>query len=932
MPPSQLKRLKATLRAEGITGAQPSKKIRKKAGNGTGNDRRVQRTTALQNIREQFNPFEVTALGRGREKFQVTTNKTLSGRGLKGRPGVTKSLGEENRKNTLLLEMQRRKKVGGIIDRRFGENDPTMTPEERMLERFTKEKQKRYRNGAVFDLEDGEEEDQLTHFGQTLSFDNGKAIDDFEEGDLELLDEDDRSSDGGLNKRKRGQSPGLENGNDGDDGNELPERKKSKAEVMKEVIAKSKFHKFERQQARDADEELREDLDKELPNLLGLLRGGNLPPPSIPDLMSAKVDGSGMNPARAAMMISTDKAQADKQYDMRLREMALDRRSKPTERTKTEEEKAEEEARRLQELEEERLRRMRGEVSDGEEELDATEGNGIGGDDEEADVENFGLGPGISGWKQQKGLDIEDEDEFVIDDDLVANDSDGSVETESEMSVLSEDDEDREFLEGLALDHEANGGGSRSAISSAKRTGSEDGPNPTLAYTFPCPQTHKELLETVKGVAFKDLPTVVRRIRTLYHPKLHNGNKEKLEQFSTALVEHLAYLADQPDHPPFLILESLIRHVHSLAKTYPENISRAFRSHLKSIHENRPLAPTAADLVILTAIGSIFPTSDHFHKVVTPAILSMARYLGQSPPTSLSDLAVGAYLGTMCLQVCFGCFPDVSCARLMLTDYLQYQRLSKRYVPEVMNYVLNALCILAPARLRVVPGNFPYHEPASPLRLQNAVAGHVHCLRFWDILPQELPDGEKSRLKAALIETHVTLIDSAAELWAGKSAFYEVFEPAFKVLQFLAGKECRKWLPSGTKEKIGMTSEKLQRLLKQARLSRRPLALHYHRPLAIRTSIPKFEDSYNPDKHYDPDRERAEVGRLRAEYKRERKGALRELRKDANFIARELLREKKEKDQEYEKKYKRLVAEIQGEEGHERKEYEREKRLRRGKR
>ena len=85
-----------------------------------------------------------------------------------------------------------------------------------------------------------------------------------------------------------------------------------------------------------------------------------------------------------------------------------------------------------------------------------------------------------------------------------------------------------------------------------------------------------------------------------------------------------------------------------------------------------------------------------------------------------------------------------------------------------------------------------------------------------------------------------------------------------------------------------------------------PLELHHHRPLAIKTSIPKFEESFNPDKHYDPDRERAEASKLRAEHKKERKGAVRELRKDANFIARESLREKKEKDAAYEKKYKRL--------------------------
>jgi nucleolar protein 14 len=118
---------------------------------------------------------------------------------------------------------------------------------------------------------------------------------------------------------------------------------------------------------------------------------------------------------------------------------------------------------------------------------------------------------------------------------------------------------------------------------------------------------------------------------------------------------------------------------------------------------------------------------------------------------------------------------------------------------------------------------------------------------------------------------------------------------------------------------VTRTSTKLTVLLNQARLSRRPLELHRHKPLAIKTSIPKFEESFNPDKHYDPD------SKLKAEHKRERKGAMRELRKDANFIARESLKEKKERDAAYEKKYKRLIAEIQGEEGRESKQYEREK-------
>jgi nucleolar protein 14 len=45
------------------------------------------------------------------------------------------------RKNALIKERQRANRVGGVIDRRFGENDPNLDPEEQMLERFAREKQ-----------------------------------------------------------------------------------------------------------------------------------------------------------------------------------------------------------------------------------------------------------------------------------------------------------------------------------------------------------------------------------------------------------------------------------------------------------------------------------------------------------------------------------------------------------------------------------------------------------------------------------------------------------------------------------------------------------------------------------------------------------------------------------------------------------------------
>lgn len=99
MPPSQLKRLKASLREKGIVGPQQSRKQKQKnVQNGENKEKRLQRTVALNGIREQFNPFEIKTAARG-PKFEVTNSRTIGGRvtkGVKGRPGVTKGLGEEN--------------------------------------------------------------------------------------------------------------------------------------------------------------------------------------------------------------------------------------------------------------------------------------------------------------------------------------------------------------------------------------------------------------------------------------------------------------------------------------------------------------------------------------------------------------------------------------------------------------------------------------------------------------------------------------------------------------------------------------------------------------------------------------------------------------------------------------------------------------------
>ena len=813
------------------------------------------------------------------------------------------------RRKTLLVEIQRRKKVGGILDRRFGENDPTMTPEERALERFVKEKQRGSKKGSLFDLEDAEEDGELTHFGKSLSFDKPDRAEDFNEVDIEGSDLD--GPDDFLKERSHKRRRLSDTDATSEDSMTEPDsraaRPKSKKEVMEEVIAKSKLHKYERQQAKEDDDDLRAELDRGLPDLFELMRGPprHAPPPPVPN--------AGMNPDRLALLNGKERAQADREYDERLRQMALDQRAKPTERTLTREEKLLQEAQKLKELEEKRLRRMRGEPEDSDSDVPDQVPKLSGDEDpdrDEADI--FGLGSGLSGEIKTRQLGVEDEDEFFIEEDLIASGSeleDSEVDESDNQSSEASEEDDPEFVQGL-LSREDIGREGLNLSKGGDGVSREDVAADDLAYTYKCPESHGDLLEIMRTVSMEDLPTVVRRIRALYHPKLASDNKEKLGRFAAILVEHISYLACQPEHPPFQILEALIRHIHSLAKTFPVEVGRAFRSHLKALHEYRPTSPSPGDLIILTAIASVFPTSDHFHQITTPAILCMTEYLGQKTPRTLGDLATGTYLVSLCLQ---------------------YQRLSKRYVPEAVNYSLNALLALSPIKPPTETGSFPHHNLPESIRLQGSptVSPESDGLKFWAILLRN-DDTTNQALKIRLLCSHLALINNMVDLWAQKPAFCETFDPIYSALRFLSGKSCSGKLNASIKNSISTTLNKLHQGLRESLAARKPLLLHNHRPLAIKTSIPKFEESYNPDKHYDPDRDRAEMSKLKAEHKRERKGALRELRKDANFIARESLKEKKERDIAYEKKYKRLVAEIQGEEGREAKNYEREKRMRKG--
>eukprot|EP00457_Paulinella_chromatophora_P016993 gb/GEZN01017923.1/.p1 GENE.gb/GEZN01017923.1/~~gb/GEZN01017923.1/.p1 ORF type:complete len:121 (+),score=37.52 gb/GEZN01017923.1/:387-749(+) len=99
-------------------------------------------------------------------------------------------------------------------------------------------------------------------------------------------------------------------------------------------------------------------------------------------------------------------------------------------------------------------------------------------------------------------------------------------------------------------------------------------------------------------------------------------------------------------------------------------------------------------------------------------------------------------------------------------------------------------------------------------------------------------------------------------------------------------------------------------MLAARRGQRKPLAKQ-EQPFTIRSLEPSFHDNFRPDKDYDPIKQRAEMKKLRQQVHKERKGALRELRKDASFLALQSQQQKQAEEKRREKKRKEILTDLQ---------------------
>ncbi|XP_053831727.1 nucleolar protein 14 isoform X2 [Vidua macroura] len=795
------------------------------------------------------NPFEVKV---NRQKFDILGRKTKNDVGL---PGVSRSKAIKKRNQTLLKEYKEREKTNVFKDKRFGEYNTKITPEEKMIRRFTLERQQNYGKKNIYNLNEDEE---LTHYGQSLA--EIEKLNDIVDSDSDTEERGTLSAEltaahfgggGGLLRKKVSS----------EQQDEEEEKPKSRKELIEEMIAKSKQEKQERQTRRESALELTEKLDKDWKE--------------IQTLIARKT------PKSERKDKEVEKPKPD-EYDMIVRELGFEMKAKPSERLKTEEELAKEEQARLQKLEADRLRRMRGI----DEEANKKRPSHMSADDL---ADGFILDKDdrrLLSYKDGK-INIENEEEGEEEgeeeEEEEGEEEDNENEEEGQEESASEDEEDgaADGHSDLESDLESEGETAENKGEKKHKANENESQNvekldpkreaakSELPYTFAVPESYETFKSLLAGRTIEQQLIILERIQKCNHPSLAVGNKAKLEKLFGFLLEYIGELATM-DLPELRTIDKLVLPLYNLCQMFPEAASDSIKFILRD---------AAHDLeeVIEVKGRATFPGLD------TCRI------------TTLQDVIKGLFI--CCL-------------------FLEYVSLSRRFVPELINFLLGVLHISLPKNQAQ---GYTVVHPFTPVgkNLELLLVCDKEDLKSWE--KQNVPLSTVTRLKeisrTEINHTRLSclalcfdLIKKCAALYESLPSFHEIMHPVRILLaQHMPVNEypekMQEWYHSALKE--------LENKIKHYT----PMICEKKKPVPLKQYTPKIVKVLEFGRKQASSKKEQERKQLIQRHKRELKGAIREIRKDNQYLARMQLSEIMERDAARKRKVKELLGSLATQEG-----------------
>ncbi|KAI3985255.1 hypothetical protein MKX01_039500 [Papaver californicum] len=390
-------------------------------------------------------------------------------------------------------------------------------------------------------------------------------------------------------------------------------KQKSHKEVMEEVMLKDKYYRAQKAKGKGEDEQMMTELDKKFEDW---------------------VNSQGFNALSNKANSKESLEKGPDSYDKQVRRLAGDMRAAPSDRTKTPEEIALEDKQRLEQLEEERQKRMDGDSSD-EESNDDTEDSYATSSRKVRSTSGDNLGDSLSldekevghkkGWVEDKferegGSSIEDED------NVPSEESDGGESGEEDGN---EEDNVKSWKSSSLKDWEQSDDGDDLSVDLEEDN--EDGGEEiedSLPFVIEAPKTFSELSKLLENRSDAEII-----------------NKSDTCIFYANLLMYFAILTTKKPLN-FKLLNLLVKPLLEMSMDIPFYAAVCAR-------EPKSYWPSLKTLCLLRLWSITFPCSDFRHAVMTPAMLLICEYLVRCPITSCRDIAMGSFLCSMVLLILF---------------------------------------------------------------------------------------------------------------------------------------------------------------------------------------------------------------------------------------------------------------------------------------
>ncbi|XP_047525928.1 nucleolar protein 14 homolog [Pieris napi] len=406
-----------------------------------------------------------------------------------------------------------------------------------------------------------------------------------------------------------------------------------------------------------------------------------------------------------------------------------------------------------------------------------------------------------------------------------------------------------------------------------------------------------KLRELLTGKTPSQQSTALSKLIKSYDPSLSPNNKEILSRLFAHLLQYVhdifTDLNDEGDIiKAFLIFDKVAPYFYDLIHINKVSTKKFIVELLKEKHDqfkrNPKKVPDLNTLIFFKLVSLLYPTSDFRHPVTTPSLIFMTEILSLSRFKDAYSVSRGLFI---------------------LTMILEYTVLSKRFVPSALNFLRGIFYLSANTSVlnpvQVVPP-FRLHKDSKILNLeQDCSKMEVDDKMSANDLVCEMDDA----FKIKCLHNSVCMLREFFDNYIEIDALKALFEPHMQLL----GRIDLEWYPKKIVSKVTKVLQHMKETLETktyALITREKV-----RPKALRLYEPDIQEVFTGSKLSKLSRDASERKRLQGKYKKEMKGAIREIRRDKAYIASVKIRQKIQSDNVRKEKVKQIYKDASIQQG-----------------